>query len=229
MKKCYKCQKYKSLEEFNLDRSRGDGHQSMCRKCSKIYKRKDYKNNKVAYMRRNGKAKINKTKFIRNLKETNPCKDCNRYFPYWVMQYDHLKDKSFSLCRANVTTYGKNKILDEIKKCELVCANCHYNRTYMRRPKAKFWGIRPKYALLWSLFDEVKSQTPCIDCNKCFPSWVMHYDHIREKKFEIGRALDRRSLDEIFQEIKNCELVCANCHMNRTYYRRVNKEIILLC
>lgn len=62
---------------------------------------------------------------------------------------------------------------------------------------------------------------PCHDCGEKFPYWVMDFDHKRDKKFSIGRAVASRSWSEIIEEINKCDLVCANCHRMRTYDRRV--------
>ena len=49
-----------------------------------------------------------------------------------VLEFDHLRDKSFAIGTA-LTRYGWDKILAEIAKCEVVCANCHRRRTARRR------------------------------------------------------------------------------------------------
>ena len=68
---------------------------------------------------------------IQNIKEASPCTDCGQHYPYYVMDFDHRENKSFGLARAIMYT-GWQKILKEIKKCDLVCANCHRKRTHKR-------------------------------------------------------------------------------------------------
>ena len=75
--------------------------------------------------------------YIRASKQGKACTDCREDYPYWIMEYDHLPgfEKLFTIGG------GKNKSLDietiqaEIDKCELVCSNCHKNRTYRRALK----------------------------------------------------------------------------------------------
>lgn len=61
--------------------------------------------------------------------------DCGKTYHLWIMQFDHRDgDKK----RENVATMVHNcatreVILEEISKCDLVCSNCHANRTYLRR------------------------------------------------------------------------------------------------
>lgn len=50
------------------------------------------------------------------------------------MHFDHRNpiDKTAAIS-ALVTGGNRERILEEIKKCDLVCANCHADRTYLRR------------------------------------------------------------------------------------------------
>lgn len=61
-----------------------------------------------------------------------PCADCGVKYPPYVMQFDHLSDKQFTLSRARGQSASVETILAEIAKCELVCANCHAERTHSR-------------------------------------------------------------------------------------------------
>jgi len=45
---------------------------------------------------------------------------------------DHLRDKSFAIS-VGVTGRSWERLLDEMKKCEVVWANCHRRRTARRR------------------------------------------------------------------------------------------------
>lgn len=53
-----------------------------------------------------------------------PCSDCKVSYPPIVMDFHHVKGvKKFSIARSD--TKSKKMLLDEIAKCELLCANCH--------------------------------------------------------------------------------------------------------
>ena len=81
-------------------------------------------------------------------------------------------------------------------------------RTNESRSKTKQWVT------------EYKTENPvCADCKESYPYWMLDFDHLKNKKFEIGKARSKYSLEEIKEEAKKCELVCANCHRNRTFYR----------
>lgn len=71
-------------------------------------------------------------KYLQHIKSENPCVDCGERYPYWVMDFDHLSDKSFNLGKFTTFSVSLDVLKDEISKCELVCANCHRTRTFHR-------------------------------------------------------------------------------------------------
>lgn len=73
--------------------------------------------------------------FIQEQKQGKKCADCKEDYPYWILEFDHLGDKSFQISDFRHHTYDLKVIKAEIDKCEIVCSNCHKNRTYLRRLK----------------------------------------------------------------------------------------------
>ena len=73
--------------------------------------------------------------YIKSLKESTACKDCGKNYPYYVMHFDHLQDKKFNI--GSRTSMNIDKLILEINKCEIVCANCHAERTYKRKTTSK--------------------------------------------------------------------------------------------
>lgn len=62
-------------------------------------------------------------------------------------------------------------------------------------------------------------QQPCADCGKIYPPYVMDFDHVRgEKKFDISLS-ERTAWETVLAEIAKCDVVCANCHRERTWER----------
>ena len=71
--------------------------------------------------------------FFRNLKN-RPCCDCDGNFPYCVMEFDHTRGKKlFSIGAQTAARYAFRIVLEEVEKCDIVCANCHRIRTCKRR------------------------------------------------------------------------------------------------
>jgi hypothetical protein len=51
----------------------------------------------------------------------------------WVMHWDHLPGYEKIGCISDlVRSRRRTLVLEELKKCELVCANCHVLRTISR-------------------------------------------------------------------------------------------------
>jgi len=73
--------------------------------------------------------------YIQQYKAGKKCTDCGEDYPYWVLEFDHLKDKSFTIGRFRSSAVSIETIKEEISKCEVVCANCHRNRTFQRLVK----------------------------------------------------------------------------------------------
>lgn len=62
-----------------------------------------------------------------------PCFDCGVRYPPYVMDFDHRNpEEKFSGLNL-MKTYSRTKVLEEIAKCDVVCANCHRERTNARR------------------------------------------------------------------------------------------------
>jgi len=113
----------------------GRGFQSYCRSCQKEYDAAWYRANKA---RRQAKVRADREAhcvWLDSLKEGMPCADCGRVYPPYVMEWDHLPgtEKTLSIANVRRAAFGKKRILAEIAKCELVCANCHRERTFGRR------------------------------------------------------------------------------------------------
>jgi hypothetical protein len=71
--------------------------------------------------------------FIQNLKD-KPCTDCGHKYPHYVMDFDHVRgEKKYDLSRLAKISVNFQTILEEADKCEVVCSNCHRERTYRRR------------------------------------------------------------------------------------------------
>lgn len=70
-----------------------------------------------------------------NTARTVPCKDCGNTYPYYVMEFDHLRDKVAAVGDM-AGSQSIKAVLAEIEKCEVVCANCHKIRTFNRRVSA---------------------------------------------------------------------------------------------
>jgi hypothetical protein len=99
-----------------------------------------------------------------------------------------------------------------------------YNRTYYSNNREKCLAYQAKWRktrkdIIKEYIFAVKSQ-PCQDCGKCYNPWVMDFDHRdpAKKSFKIANMIvNVRDLSLIQEEVAKCDVVCSNCHRERTY------------
>lgn len=132
MKTCTKCKSAKAPQEFNKKKDSKDGLQSRCKTCVSAR----YHNNKQLAQKYTKRQKLKRrleyTNRIIEIKKRTSCVDCGNANPI-VLQFDHVSGQKFKAITTMVhECYSWDKILEEIHKCELVCANCHQIRTFNR-------------------------------------------------------------------------------------------------
>lgn len=79
------------------------------------------------------KQKAYLAKYIQDMKSNTPCMDCKISYPYYVMDFDHVRGRKQKNVSELISTLSKKKIDLEIAKCEIVCSNCHRIRTHLRK------------------------------------------------------------------------------------------------
>lgn len=118
----------KSLEDFAMKDAKQ--RKSQCRQCVAEWR----KGWRVRHPRVKEKRRIAAVlEAVASFKEANPCMDCGLCYPYFVMDFDHLGEKLKNISKMASQGYSLVKVMEEIKKCDLVCANCHRFRTHARR------------------------------------------------------------------------------------------------
>lgn len=72
--------------------------------------------------------------FLKELKEKTPCSDCRKNYPFYVMEFDHREGvhKIDNISAMVANTRPLLIVQEELLKCDIVCANCHRQRTYIR-------------------------------------------------------------------------------------------------
>jgi hypothetical protein len=67
-----------------------------------------------------------------NALKGGPCSDCGNSYPPECMQWDHRLGETKVRSISSMWSQSREKVLAEIAKCDLVCANCHAIRTKAR-------------------------------------------------------------------------------------------------
>jgi hypothetical protein len=135
MRRCGRCGELKSVEEFAWRRKAKGQRHNYCRPCHAAYHREHYLANRARYIAQAAATKaslrVERTRLLIEYFAEHPCVDCGEADPL-VLEFDHLRDKSFEIA-AGIIDHSWARILAEIEKCEVVCANCHRRRTVRRR------------------------------------------------------------------------------------------------
>lgn len=64
-----------------------------------------------------------------------PCADCGGTFDPVCMDFDHRPGTKKVTCVAYLVRGARERFLEEVAKCDVVCANCHRLRTKKRRSR----------------------------------------------------------------------------------------------
>ncbi len=202
---------------------------------------RDQRRTNVAYYQRNRDQEVRRIRrrqdvtrdYLRHRRD-QPCVDCGDSFRAHQMDFDHRDPsaKSFRLTAGRAMLMPRARLDAEIAKCDVVCANCHRVRTRLRsqalderrlieRPsdvlvrKRRYWRSQAR------MLDGLK-QGACADCGRRYRPFVIDFDHRDpgEKEYTVSRMIGRAGDAKIMAEVAKCDIVCANCHRDRTYRRR---------
>lgn len=133
MKQCFKCKITKSFSEFSIRNTAKDTYQSWCKPCFSERDKQRWSNSsdtrrQTHYSKRKLRMKRNRTTTWNYLME-HPCAHCGETDPR-VLEFDHTDPNTKQDCVSNLYHLAPEKIMEEISKCQVLCANCHRRKTY---------------------------------------------------------------------------------------------------
>ena len=179
------------MSEFNKDAEQKGGLHRNCRTCTQKY------NNDYAAKNREKTRTESARRMRKHRKQEYAKRIANPYKKVTCTTCNKKKENQFM--------YSPTK-----------CGPC--NKEDMKLRYAETGKTKREQRVAW--MNGLKMH-PCMDCHNEFPPICMDWDHVGEKKFEISVAVNQRTpKEEILTELKNCELVCSNCHRIRTQDRR---------
>jgi hypothetical protein len=126
------CKKDLPLSEFKHHVTRPDGLQAHCISCQKEYRRQHYIKNRQKYIDKAKKYSKDFVEWFQEFKSQLKCNRCDETHPA-CLQFHHTNpSEKEALVSQLVSNCNKAKILKEIAKCEVLCANCHAKHHYQR-------------------------------------------------------------------------------------------------
>lgn len=163
----------------------------------------------------NYKAKFSKIdKLSKKVKAINllggECNNCgeNNIFK---LSFHHINDDDKKFKINEIRGHRWSKIEEEIKKCKLLCNNCHMEHHHKLNDNNRHQKNKKIYL-------DIKGIFCCEKCgyNKC--NSALHFHHTNDKKFKLSDL--NKSLTSIhdvekfiIDEINKCRILCSNCHV----------------
>jgi hypothetical protein len=135
-RRCARCGHLKRVSDFNWKDKQRSRLQAYCRGCMNSAWREWYsrEENRVRHILQVAERRRRRSRLHREIVahfKSQPCADCGGTFPPWAMDFDHVAQKTGEVSKF-VYTYGTERLLAEIRNCDVVCSNCHRERTYRR-------------------------------------------------------------------------------------------------
>lgn len=156
------------------------------------------------------------------------CKNNNIF----VLEFHHFKDnKEFNINLAK--RFSWTRIMGELKKCVILCKNCHSEMHFNKD------GVDKRRSILKQKMLEYKNIFCCERCGYRginYRSLEFHHKKQNEKLFNIFTEVWKRKKikkigveENILKELDKCEVICRNCHgiehINIDRFKLLEKEI----
>jgi hypothetical protein len=244
-KLCRDCRKWLPLEDFAYKHIALGTRQGRCRTCQSVRSRRHYQLHSADYLSRakqsNIRTRAQNRKRLHEFLAEQSCLDCGTR-DFAVLEFDHRdptsKVSNISELVRKVVTWAR--VLDEIQKCDVVCANCHRRRTARQFGWYKLAGAQtlplpslPKRGT--TDYERIKSVRSCLarrqrnrlfvwdylranPCALCGENdaVVLEFDHFSDKVHDIGWLIPFSCTADIDRELQKCRVLCANCHRHHT-------------
>jgi hypothetical protein len=125
MPKCNKCKSDKLDVDFNFNKTKGrlEYH---CKSCHSNYLKDHYRRNKVYYVEKATKRTNEIREWFQEYKTTLKCSKCGESHVA-CLDFHHVdpKSKDIEICLCIARGWTKERIMNEIAKCIVLCSNCH--------------------------------------------------------------------------------------------------------
>ena len=127
---CNRCGQEKFLDEFHKNPTKKDGVQSMCKDCRKEYHREHYLKNTIKYKEKAQNLRDFLKELVRRYKQLKGCRICGEK-RWWVLELHHRsKEEKDNNINIFVTSSNLKLLKKEIRKCDVLCSNCHKDLHY---------------------------------------------------------------------------------------------------
>ena len=121
---CTKCGKTLPVDQFNWRNKAKGTRRSECKFCHSSYMKQKYQEKKEE---------------VQEIKSECRCVKCGDSRGY-VLDFHHINpdEKENTIARMTSNNYQLDKVYNEIKKCIVLCANCHREFHYLQNKNSNF-------------------------------------------------------------------------------------------
>lgn len=127
MKYCKRCDTLKDESEFFKNKAKKDGLQNSCKVCRKEQNHEHYASSEKRrndVRSRNELSRQRKRDFVRRYKSFCGCRICGEK-DFVVLDLHHVDPSEKDGNPSTYTMYSMIRLKSEIRKCVVLCANCH--------------------------------------------------------------------------------------------------------
>jgi len=126
---CTQCKVPKQLSEFPLRKDTACGYGSWCKECHSEFHKGYYKKHKKRYRENLQKRRKHIRELVASFKIK--CEFCPEDHPA-CLEFHHRDpaEKEDTIAEAIQSKWGDSRIIAEIKKCIVLCSNCHRKLHY---------------------------------------------------------------------------------------------------
>jgi hypothetical protein len=118
------CKEELSVEQFKKNSHHKDGLQSQCIECQRQYRREHYLKNRAKYIFKTHEAKKARVLWFKDFKSNLACIKCGEDHPACI-DFHHPEGGKKGDVSKMVRCASQERLLEEIDKCDVLCANCH--------------------------------------------------------------------------------------------------------
>lgn len=225
-KVCRQCKKTKPINNFFADAKSNDGVSPRCKECTAKYLNKFYrkdierrreKSRNVAFNRG-----IDSAFFVYDyLIRSGGCPCGETRIECLMFHHKNEEQKEFNISESLSGNLTNAEILNEIRKCVVVCSNCHADihgsrlreLILINRAVAVLaYGRQPVENIEY--IDSVLRSSGCVICgDRNVRHLCFHHKDKETKMFNIaGGSYSNRSIITLQNEVQKCEVMCENCH-----------------
>ncbi len=135
-KACNICHIEKPIEEFPWKNIIRRKRQAVCKTCTAKRSADWYENNKERHLEnvheRKRKMRDEAREYVWNYLKTHPCVLCGESDPI-VLEFHHIGDKEIAISELAYGGHPIERIVEELSRCQVLCANCHRRLTMKER------------------------------------------------------------------------------------------------